>query len=469
VSAEEADEQDTGGTQAVEAQAVSEAQAAPEAQAAAAEAVELDSVQAQRTTTQTVEEDAHEPHIDAHGRARRIRTLDFSQPTKFTADFRRRIARVLGPFCEAVANRLSAELRTPVELQVSDSSQLTWSAARAQLPAQSVSVALHVRPIDRQMLLDIELPIILQSLECLLGGSAAQASSERRLSEIDWALARGLLDSIVAQLALAWRDLGNLELVPGEIDLEGDAGVFAPIGEPTFALALECRIDGLASRISLLIPWSAIEPVAGELLTEERLSDSADPHEEQAVQSGLAGVEVLVRAEIGSVLMPVERILALTPGTMLTLQDRAEDGVQLFAEGVPLGFGRPGLRGARRAIKLTSMSPPTGGAPGSAARTGFGRGDLARAGGADCAPGEARRQLAALERMLGVPVRVWGELGRTRMGLGCALELPTGAVVELDQSGEDPIELFVNGMRFATGSLLVSSDGEWAVQVAQLI
>ena len=56
--------------------------------------------------------------------------------------------------------------------------------------------------------------------------------------------------------------------------------------------------------------------------------------------------------------MPVERILALTPGTLLALEDRAEDGVQLFAEGVPIGRARPGLRGARRALKLNAPIEP---------------------------------------------------------------------------------------------------------------
>jgi flagellar motor switch protein FliM len=412
-----------------------------------------------------------------------VRTIDFSQPTKFTADFRRRVGRLLGPFCEAVANRLSAELRAPVELRVGDSSQLTWSAARAQLPAPSVSVALNVRPIERQMLLEIELPMVLQSLECLLGGSASQAPRERRLSEIDWGLTRGLLEAIVSQLALAWRDLGGLELSFGQVDLEGDAGVFVPIGEPTFSLTLECRIDDQPSSISLLLPWSAIEPVAAELLGAEHASSDEDPQEQQAVERGLASAEVQLRAEVGSVRMPIEQMIALTPGSLLALEDRAEDGVALFAEGVPLGRGRPGLSGARRAVKVTSTSAPstvkrTRASVVAAAASTDGAQALARAEGEGEGRPEAAREgraselgpsLEGLERMVGVPVRVWAELGRTHMPLGHALELPPGAVVELDQGAQAPIELFAGGLPFAHGSLQVGAGGEWAVQVQALV
>jgi flagellar motor switch protein FliM len=427
------------------------------------------------------------PHVSTDGRARRVRTLDFSQPTKFTADFRRQIGRVLGPFCEAAANRLSAELRAPVELRLTDSSQLTWSAARAQLPAQTVAVALQVKPIERQMLLEIELPLVLQALECLLGSTAAQAPKERRLSEIDWTLTRGLLDAIVGQLAFAWRDLGGLELTYGQVDMEGDAGVFAPIGEPTFSLTLECRIDGERTAMSLLIPWSAIEPVAAEMLGTDSPSENASPREQKAVEHGVAGAEVVLRAEVGSLQMPVEQMLALTPGTLLQLEDRAEDGVALFAEGVALGRGRPGLRGARRAVKLTSSAPPETatkrlrGALGAAAagrdvaeattETSLEGEDGVRAGAAERGVEGTRRgyEGGSMERMLGVPVRVWAELGRTRMPLGHTLELPPGAVVELEQVADAPIELFAGGLPFAHGSLLVSAEGEWAVRVQKLI
>jgi flagellar motor switch protein FliM len=417
-----------------------------------------------------------------------VRTVDFSQPTKFTAELRRRVERVLGPFCEAFAIRLSTELRAPVELGVADSSQLTWAAAKAHLPANAIAVSLQVSPIERSMLLSIEPPMILQALELLLGGSAAQAPSERHLSEVDWALTRRLLESMTAQLAPAWRDLGGLELALGEVDLEGDAGVAAPHGEPTFAVTLASRIDGLPSTMSLLIPWSAIEPVAEEILGAGARTEDADPHEGRAVQRGLAAAPVQLRAEVGSVRMPVEQVLALTPGAVLTLDGRAEHGMRLYAEGVPLGRALPGLRGARRAVKLTSTAQPgpvhaelmaqapvgVGAAHEVAADREPAAGHDQGAGdevavGDEAPAGEMPTTRASLARMMGIPVRVWAELGRATIPLGHALELPPGSVVELDQSAESPIELFVNGMPFAHGSLQVSGEGEWAVQVDALV
>jgi flagellar motor switch protein FliN/FliY len=67
-----------------------------------------------------------------------------------------------------------------------------------------------------------------------------------------------------------------------------------------------------------------------------------------------------------------------------------------------------------------------------------------------------------------IRVRVWAELGRARIPLGDAPEMPPGAVLELDRKAEDPVDLYVNGLRFASGTLVLTDDGEWALRLADV-
>jgi flagellar motor switch protein FliM len=402
---------------------------------------------------------AGEPHGDA---SERVRSLDFSQPTKFTTELRRRIERALDLFCDALAGWMAGELKAEVEVSLGDVGQHTWAAAKARLPADSIAVAVEAESSERLMLLSVEQPLILQSLECLLGGKAAQAPDERHLTEIDWMLTRGVLDAIVHQLSVAWEELGGTELVRGEVDVEGDAGVLTPVGEPTLSVAIDAKIDGLASTLSLLIPWGAIEPITSSIRagSEPR---SSDPRGAEALRRGVAGAQVLLRAEVGSLQMPIERMLELAPGALLELEDSAEDGVLLFAEGVSLGRGRPGRSGVRRAVKLTCTGEPPERADTYAK---LGRGELERA---RAHLQEARDSPEGREILRSIFVRVWAELGRTHLPLGGALELSQGAVVELDQTADAPVELFANGLCFANGSLVVTGDGAWGVQLLALL
>ncbi len=397
------------------------------------------------------------------GHGEHIRTLDFSQPTKFTTELRRRIVRALDPFCEALGASLTGELNAEVEVALTDISQYTWAAAKSQLPADSIAVAVEAEGIERHMLMSVERPFVLQALECLLGGEAATAAAERHLTEIDWVLTRGLLDAVVHQLSVAWGELGGPPLVRGDVDVEGDAGVHTPVGEPTLSVTLEVKIDTLNSGMSLLIPWGTIEPIVERIRDGRGESTSADLQGADALRRGVSVAHVLLRAEVGSVQMPIERMLQLTPGALLALDGSSEDGVLLFAEGISLGRGRPGRSGPRRAVKLSSTGEATIRAD---TYSKLGRAELERA---RAHLEQTRASPAGREILRSIFVRVWAELGRTHLPLGQALELAPGLIVELDQRVDAPVELFANGLCFANGSLVVTADGAWGVQVAELL
>ena len=72
------------------------------------------------------------------------------------------------------------------------------------------------------------------------------------------------------------------------------------------------------------------------------------------------------------------------------------------------------------------------------------------------------------EALHDVKVRVWAELGRASLPLAQAVSIPSGAVVQLDRSADDPVELFVNGRLFAHGRLVVREE-EWAVEIEELV
>jgi flagellar motor switch/type III secretory pathway protein FliN len=140
-----------------------------------------------------------------------------------------------------------------------------------------------------------------------------------------------------------------------------------------------------------------------------------------------------------------------------------EDGVSLYAEGVLLGQGHPGRSGTRRAIKLQSTSETPTRADTYAK---LGRAELERA---RAHVNDVRESPDGRAVLRSIFVRVWAELGRTHIPLREALELSPGAVLELDQSADAPIELFVNGLCFANGSLVVTGEGTWGLQVAALV
>jgi flagellar motor switch protein FliN len=86
------------------------------------------------------------------------------------------------------------------------------------------------------------------------------------------------------------------------------------------------------------------------------------------------------------------------------------------------------------------------------------------------APAEEEPDLVAevASHLLDVDVRLWAELGRSKLPLGSAVSLGTGAIVDLDKAPDEALDVFVNGRLFAKGRLLLV-DGEWAVRLEQIV
>lgn len=69
--------------------------------------------------------------------------------------------------------------------------------------------------------------------------------------------------------------------------------------------------------------------------------------------------------------------------------------------------------------------------------------------------------------LLDMPLRVWAEIGRTKLPAAFVVGMPQGAIVDLDSEPDEPADLFVNGRHFGTGRLVLV-DGEWALRVETL-
>jgi flagellar motor switch protein FliN/FliY len=83
--------------------------------------------------------------------------------------------------------------------------------------------------------------------------------------------------------------------------------------------------------------------------------------------------------------------------------------------------------------------------------------------------GEPDEAAAARPSLAGIPVRVWAELGRAQMPSADVVGMPPGAVVELNRGADEPIDLYVNGRRFATGRLMVVDGTDWAVRIETVL
>jgi flagellar motor switch protein FliN/FliY len=257
-------------------------------------------------------------------------------------------------------------------------------------------------------------------------------------------------------------------LAPGEID-RGEVSVlaegtspFAKLPARTIAISVS-YIDGVTGGNVFVLPPAGARKLAqamGAPAAEAEEDGSLSELELSAVAEAANQMMAAAASAIGGVL---GHEIEISPPATRVLEDpaRAEDAFDSAPHATSTTFMVGGescrliqlvpsafvVRMVRAIDELTAT-----GAAGEGARA-----------------GEAAEAAIGLRAVLGeTKLRVWAELGRTRLALGQALELPIGAVVDLDRSADAPVDLFVNGLCFGQGHLLVTDDGEWAIEVRQL-
>jgi flagellar motor switch protein FliM len=286
-------------------------------------------------------------------RRRRMRAVDFTRPTKFTAEQERRLRRTLEAFCRTASTRLSAELRAGLELELLTSTQLTWANAHTQVPPNSLAAIFEAKPIGTRMLLVAESSLVLGTIELFLGGAVDSGLKERRMTDIDIALGRHFFERLLGQLTMIWTDVAGVELELESVDQHMETAQMVSVSEPTLSLMMEARLDGTSSTLALLIPWRAIEPVANLFAAREETTGSQNEHDRSSVRRAVGNVEMSLRAEVAAVQMPIEAVLALRPGDLMPLHAPTSGGITLYADKVPVHTAKPGRSGSRRAVQVS--------------------------------------------------------------------------------------------------------------------
>jgi flagellar motor switch protein FliM len=286
-------------------------------------------------------------------RSRWLRTVDFTRPTKFSLDQERRLRRVHEGFCRAAATRLAAEHRIPLDLEVIEISQLTWADAHGVIPDTAMCASLDVQPIQTNLLFGADLSLLLVCIERLLGSSIDEEPVPRKLTEIDVLMVRRIFELLVETLSATWKDMANVELELGGIDTHPESRAFTHPSEPCLVMTLEARLPQAATTMSLVVPYVSVEPIIGAISRREAPEAAEDVRMQQLVRERLSHVGVTMRAEVATLEMDLNEVLALKAGDMLKLGPVDECGITLWADEVAVHRARAGRSGGRRAVQVT--------------------------------------------------------------------------------------------------------------------
>ena len=284
-------------------------------------------------------------------REARVRTVDFSQPTKFTKEEQRHLRRAHETFCRTASTRLSADFRTPIDLELIAATQYTWSSALSEMQGETVCAVVHAAPTGNRFAMVLDLTLLLTLIERLFGGDASKVPPDRVLSEIDMKIGRRVFEMLLEQLSVVWRDLLGLELKFVDFEPEPATAGIVPLSEPVLSLTTEARFARSSFTLTTLIPYTMIDSAPVKLQTSGR-DGNGDDRNARLMRAAVGGASVELRAEIGAVEMRVEDVLGLKVGDKVSVGAATPTSIQLCVDSIPVHTTRAGRNGQRRAVQI---------------------------------------------------------------------------------------------------------------------
>jgi flagellar motor switch protein FliN len=248
---------------------------------------------------------------------------------------------------------------------------------------------------------------------------------------------------------------------PGPVAIVGqDADPLQALPTPAVAASVS-YVDGVTGGNVFVMPLDGARALAAAMMGEAPPEDEANELTElelsavgEAMNQMMAAAANATSAVLGTeveIAPPETRVLSSMADAL-----RGQDDAAHMTSGVFTVFGRP--------CRLVQLVPNA-----FVMRMTKALDELGAEYLGDQAPTHEADSAGLDESLRAIQVRVWAELGRSRLPIGQLVGTPAGAVVELDRHADEPVDLFVNGMRFASGRLVVSEGGEWAVRIEDVV
>ena len=294
-------------------------------------------------------------------RRHRVREVDFRRPNKFNREQVRRLEHAHDGFCQSASSRLSAELRSELQLGVLGSDQLPYSVVMGEEVARHSFVAvLRIDNLGTELALILDMPLAHALVQRLLGGSGhavgTPAAPPTTLTSVEAAVARRAVASLVESLSSTWLDLAQVSLSMAGTSTNPTQVQLVPSSEPTLILNVSATLDGVVSVMTLLLPHRSVEPIMHHFENGALFGapSDADARNRELMRSAVGEVDVEVRAEAGAVRLPLAEVLALQPGDTVRLRRPVERGVTLCVGDVEAYDAAPGRNGNMRAAQVRS-------------------------------------------------------------------------------------------------------------------
>ncbi|MEM8943838.1 MAG: flagellar motor switch protein FliM [Planctomycetota bacterium] len=286
----------------------------------------------------------------------KVTVYDFKRPERVGKEQMRALQTMHEGFGRNFGAALSALLRTIVEVKLTSVDQLTYSEFVFSLENPTCFNLVNAKPLEGQIILDINPSILFPIIDRLLGGSTSGAAPARRpLTEIELRLVGRITDLFLNEMQHAWENVLRLDLEVDRVESNPQLVQIIPANEVVILVSFELTVGDTRGMVNLCIPFNSIERISHKLSANSWVSYSKRPPTAESMQLvtdriSAAPLEVVV--ELAETTITTADLIGLRVGDIIASEKDVQEPLIVSVEGRPKFEAKPGQFKGRKAIEI---------------------------------------------------------------------------------------------------------------------
>jgi flagellar motor switch protein FliM len=285
-----------------------------------------------------------------------VRVYDFARPDKFCKEHLRALNSIHSRHCSSIAAGLASILRVEVQGELLALDQLTYREYCSSVPEPTLFAEANLEPLTPVAIFEFNPSLVGACVDLLAGASRCSAVPVYRITDIDKALFRPIIEMILRKYAEAWA--ASVVFKGKILDLFTESAtrqVLLPT-EGVLVCSYEISMLDQASMMSICLPASAIESILPSLEAGKPASSHLQKSGiNDSVKKSFEDVELECRAILGRIELPLSDVVNLEVGDLIRLPVKADRPVELWVDDVPAFAGALGRSGNTLAVKITNI------------------------------------------------------------------------------------------------------------------
>jgi flagellar motor switch protein FliM len=226
-----------------------------------------------------------------------------------------------------------------------------------QLANPTVIGIISAPPLPGHLIFEVNMDLSFALVERLLGGQGQILQKTREMTDIELVLLETLMKCLLSSLNEAWQQVSSVALNLDDLVFNPQIVQAALPADVGVLLLFELRIGEASEAISMLVPYSLLEPIIDKLTSQMWLAGihQATVADQDGVRQQLDKVKLPVSVCLGSTAVSFRDLLELRTGNVIKLESATDEELPLFVGGNHKYYGRPGRSGRKMAVAITRI------------------------------------------------------------------------------------------------------------------